>query len=258
MNSVDTSLLELNGITKSYGHVQALRNASLSVPAGKVVALVGDNGAGKSTLVKIMSGLVQPDKGSIRLGGQEVQFGNPQEARQHGVAAVFQDLALVEVLDVATNLFMGQFPLRFGLVDRRRMERETTAFLRELDIRVNDVRLPVGMLSGGQRQIIALARALRLAAPVLILDEPTAALGVRETRHAGDLIRSYCSPSRGVLVVSHDLEFVFGIADQIQVLRLGEPNGLLEVAKSDRDEVVSLITGTKVARTATSGATGER
>jgi ABC-type sugar transport system ATPase subunit len=189
---------------------------------------------------------VQPDDGSLRIGGQDAHFDTPQDARRYGVSTVFQDLALVEVLDVATNMFLGQFPRRFGFVDRRRMERETATFLRSLDIRVNDVRLPVGMMSGGQRQIIAVARALRLGAPVLVLDEPTAALGVRETRHASDLIRSYCSEERGVVVVSHDLEFVFEIADQIQVLRLGEPNGLVETANTSRDEVVSLITGTKL------------
>jgi ABC-type sugar transport system ATPase subunit len=235
--------LALSGVSKSFGHIQALRGIELDVAPGEVLALVGDNGAGKSTLVKIMSGLYGPDHGEIRVQGRQVHFATPSDAQRAGVATVYQDLALVEVLDVATNMFIGQVPTRYGFVDRRRMVRETERFLRSLEVTVASVHTPIGMLSGGQRQIIAIARALRLGADTVLLDEPTAALGVRETAQASDLIRRLRDQGKAVILVSHDMELVFDIADRAMVLRLGQRAGLRWIADTSREEIIGLITG---------------
>lgn len=235
--------LALSGLSKSFGHIQALRQIDLAVHPGEVLALLGDNGAGKSTLVKIVSGLFPPDTGAISVHGTPVHFATPSDAQRAGVATVYQDLALVEVLDVATNMFIGQVPTRRGFVDRRRMVRESEQFLRSLDVTVASVRTPIGMLSGGQRQIIAIARALRLGADTVLLDEPTAALGVRETAQAADLIRRLREQDKAVILVSHDMELVFDVADRAAVLRLGRLAGTRSIADTDRDQIVGLITG---------------
>jgi ABC-type sugar transport system ATPase subunit len=218
---------------------------NLDIRPGEVLALLGDNGAGKSTLVKILSGLYPPDQGEIRVAGRRVAFASPAEARGAGVATVHQDLALVEVLDVATNMFIGQTPTRFGLVDRRRMVHETESFLRSLNVTVASVRTPIGMLSGGQRQIIAIARALRLGADTVLLDEPTAALGVRETAQAAELIETLRNQGKAVLIVTHDMELVFDVADRAAVLRLGRVAGVRSIADTNREEIVALITGAR-------------
>lgn len=243
MNRTDAAALRLTGITKSFGHISALSGVDLEVRAGEVLALLGDNGAGKSTLVKIMSGLYQPDAGEISVAGAARHFSTPADSRNAGVATVYQDLALVEVLDVATNMFLGQFPHRGPFVDRRRMVRETQEFLSSLKVTVADVRTPVGMLSGGQRQIIAIARAIRLGADTVLLDEPTAALGVRETAQAADMIRTLRDQGKAVVLITHDMELVFEIATRAQVLRLGRVAGVRDVASTSREEIVGLITG---------------
>jgi ABC-type sugar transport system ATPase subunit len=235
--------LRLRGITKSFGHVTALAGVDLEAHAGEVLAIVGDNGAGKSTLIKIVSGVYRPDHGTMEVAGTAVAPGNPAEARRTGIATVFQDLALVEVLDVATNMFLGQFPRRGWFVDRAAMEAESRAFLDRLGVTVSSVRSEVGMLSGGQRQIIAIARAMRAGGKVVLLDEPTAALGVRETGHAARLIRSLREEGCAVICVSHDMSFVFDIAERIQVMRLGRVAGSRAAAATTRDEIVGLITG---------------
>jgi ABC-type sugar transport system ATPase subunit len=240
---VATPSLALTGVAKSFGHIQALRDIDLEVAPGEVLALLGDNGAGKSTLVKIMSGLYAPDRGTISVRGREVHLATPSDAQRAGVATVYQDLALVEVLDVATNMFIGQVPTRYGFVDRRRMVRESERFLRSLDVTVASVHTPIGMLSGGQRQIIAIARALRLGAATVLLDEPTAALGVRETAQASDLIRRLRDQGKAVILVSHDMELVFDIADRAMVLRLGRRAGVRRIADTSREEIIGLITG---------------
>ncbi|GCE02218.1 ATP-binding cassette domain-containing protein [Embleya hyalina] len=237
--------LELRGITKRFGHVTALDDVHLQARPGEILALLGDNGAGKSTLVKVMSGLYAPDEGEIRLAGDPRRFATPAQARSAGIATVHQDLALVECLDVATNLFLGRFPRRGLFVDRARMERETEEFLRSLDVTVSSVRTEIGMLSGGQRQIVAIARALKTGADTVLLDEPTAALGVRETAQAADLIRRLRDQGKAVIVVSHDMQLVFDTADRVQVMRLGRVAGVRTVAETDRDEVVALITGSR-------------
>jgi len=242
-----TPALQLRGITKTFGHVIALAGVDLEARAGEVLAIVGDNGAGKSTLIKIISGVYRPDQGIMEVEGAAVAPGNPAEARRTGIATVFQDLALVEVLDVATNMFLGQFPRRGWFIDRAAMDSESRAFLDGLGVTVSSVRSQVGMLSGGQRQIIAIARAMRAGGKVVLLDEPTAALGVRETGQAARLIRSLRDQGCAVICVSHDMSFVFDLADRIQVMRLGRVAGVRQASATTRDEIVGLITGSVAA-----------
>lgn len=235
--------LLLSHISKAFGQVQALTDVDLEVAPGEILAVVGDNGAGKSTLIKTISGVYRPDEGSIAVSGQTRQFRSPADARAAGIATVFQDLALVEVLDVATNMYIGQLPRRGWFVDRARMERDTRSFLNELKVTVKSVRTPIGMLSGGQRQIVAIARAMHTGANVILLDEPTAALGVRETAHAANLIRSLRDRGAAVICISHDMGFVFDVADRVQVMRLGRVAGVRRIAETDKSDVISLITG---------------
>jgi ABC-type sugar transport system ATPase subunit len=235
--------LELRGIRKSFGHVVALEGVQLKARAGEILAIVGDNGAGKSTLVKIVSGVYHPDTGEIIVDGSAVEPDTPADARRSGIATVFQDLALVEVLDVATNMFIGQLPRRGLFVDRKKMEAEARSFLDSLGVTVSSVRTRVGMLSGGQRQIVAIARAMGTGSKIVVLDEPTAALGVRETAQAAQLISKLRDDGCAVVCVSHDLEFVFEFSDRIQVMRLGRVAGVRETKQTTREEIVGLITG---------------
>ena len=237
--------LKLAGISKSFGQIEALKRVDLEAEPGEILAIVGDNGAGKSTLIKIVSGVYTPDDGQIWVGGRQIAPQAPADARMAGIATVFQDLALVETLDVSMNMFIGQFPTKNGFVDRRRMERESREFLDELGVTVSSVRTKIGMLSGGQRQIVAIARAMRLGASVVLLDEPTAALGVRETAHAAGLIRSLKTRGAAVICISHDISFVFEVADRILVMRLGEVAGVRRVAETTKDEIIGLITGAR-------------
>ena len=239
----DAAELELRGITKRFGHVTALSDVDLSGYPGNVLAVVGDNGAGKSTLIKIISGVHRPDDGEIRIGGTEVTLRNAADAREAGVATVFQDLALVEVLDVSTNMFLGQFPRHGWFVDRKAMDAEARAFLDELKVTISSVKTEIGMLSGGQRQIIAVARAMRTGAQIVLLDEPTAALGVRETAHVVGLISQLRDRGNTVICVSHDMNFVFDVADRVQVMRLGQVAGVRDIASTSKEEVIGLITG---------------
>ncbi len=235
--------LSLSGVSKSFGQVSALHEVDLFVTKGEILALVGDNGAGKSTLVKVMAGFHRPDAGQLKVNGNVVSFETPADARDAGVATVYQDLALVEVLDVATNMFIGQVPMKGIFVDRKRMVQETEKLFRELAVTVASVETPIGMLSGGQRQIVAIARALHLGADTVLLDEPTAALGVRETAQASGMIKTLRDMEKAVILVSHDMEFVFEVADRIQVMRLGTVAGVRRTSETSRDEIVSLITG---------------
>jgi ribose transport system ATP-binding protein len=235
--------LRVSHVSKSFGHVEALRDVALAANEGEIVALVGDNGAGKSTLLKVVTGVHRPDRGMIEVHGAELAFRNPTDARAAGIGSVHQDLAVVECLDVATNMFLGQVPRHWGWVDRRRMERESRRAIDELGISLASVRTPIGMLSGGQRQIVAIARALRSGATIVLLDEPTAALGVRETARAKQVIRDLRDTGQAVVLVSHDLELVFDVADRVEVLRLGRNAGSRRVATTTREEVIGLITG---------------
>jgi ABC-type sugar transport system ATPase subunit len=239
----DQPLIELRGASKAFGHVVALEGASQSAFGGEVVALVGDNGAGKSTLVKVLSGVHVMDSGELFFDGRPVSITSPRAARDLGIATVYQDLALVEPLDIAANMYLGRPLTRAGFVDRRAMVNGAADLLKELRIRLPSVRVPVGTLSGGQRQAVAIARAILQRGRVIIMDEPTAALGVRETQHVEEIIAELRRSGRAVILVSHDLEFVFRVADAIEVLRLGRVQGVRRRDQTTREEIVSLITG---------------
>jgi simple sugar transport system ATP-binding protein/D-xylose transport system ATP-binding protein len=237
--------LELRGISKRFGSVQALEHVDFSAWPGEIHAIVGDNGAGKSTMLKIVTGIHQADAGEIHLNGRMVDLRHNATAVQDlGVAVVYQDLALVECLDIAQNLSLGSLPRRWGIVlDRQRMARDAAKVLSDLKVRVRDVHTPVGLLSGGQRQIIAIARAVRMDKPLILLDEPTAALGVQESARVGTIMGELRAAGKAVVCISHDLEFVFAHADRVTVLRLGVSVGTRRTAETTRDEIVGLITG---------------
>jgi ABC-type sugar transport system ATPase subunit len=220
-----------------------------AVHPGETVALVGDNGAGKSTLVKILCGALQPDGGSVEIGGEEVRLTSPRDARARGVSVVYQDLALVDGFDVAHNVFLGRVPTRRLRVDRKRMVQETKHVLAELTVALPSVRTPVRFLSGGQRQAVAIARAVHQGGQLLIMDEPTAALGVQEGTKVLQLIEGLKSRDLAILVVSHNLEHVFAIADRIVVLRGGRVAGSREKVGATHADIVSMIVGGKVKET---------
>lgn len=237
--------LELRGIRKSFGSVVALEDVDFAAHRGEIHAIVGDNGAGKSTAIKIVTGLHKSDGGEILVDGEPMEaVHSSSDALDRGIAVVYQDLALVESLDIATNMALGNLPTRFGIVlDRRRMEREAAKVLTDLNVRVDDVRTPVGLLSGGQRQVVAVARAVRMDKPIMLLDEPTAALGVQETAHVGRMIDELRNAGKAVICISHDLEFVFQHSDRITVLRLGNTVGTRVTKDTTRAEIVGMITG---------------
>lgn len=237
------ALLGLRSVSKSYGHVRALIDVDFDLAAGEIVALVGDNGAGKSTVVKILSGVITPDEGTILVRGQRTEFRDPGDAYAHGLFTVFQDLALVEALDVGRNVFLGREPTRFGLVLRRKIDRDALGVFTTFGIKVPAMNRTVALLSGGQRQGVAIARAILRGAVAVIMDEPTAALGVRETAHVLDIIRQLRNQGRGVLIVSHNLDLVFDVADRIHVLRLGRTAGIRVTAETSHAEIVHLIMG---------------
>ncbi len=236
-------LLSLRAISKAYGHIQALVDVDFELLRGEIVALVGDNGAGKSTLVKTLAGIHQPDAGEYLIEGRRVSFGEPRDAYRHGVATVFQDLALVEALDVARNMCLGREPARLGWVNRRKMVAEAESVFQSLGIKVPSMRTTVALLSGGQRQGVAIARAVLRGGSAVVMDEPTAALGVRETAQVLEIIRRLKAQGRGVVIVSHNLDLVFDVSDRIQVLRLGRTAGARVTAETSHEEVVGLITG---------------
>lgn len=240
---VSGEALRAVGLSKRFGQVEALVDVDVELPRGQVLAVVGDNGAGKSTLAKILTGVETPDSGTLTLRGNPVTFSTPGRARAAGVAAVFQDLAVVECLDVATNVFLGDPPKGRFLVDRKRMDQEAMQLLARLNVPIRSPRIPVGMLPGGQRQAVALARVLRSNADVIVLDEPTAALGVREKAHLVEIFRGLRDQGKAVLMISHDLPVVFDLADRIQVLRLGQSVGVRATSDTDREEIIGLITG---------------
>jgi simple sugar transport system ATP-binding protein/D-xylose transport system ATP-binding protein len=243
--STGAPAMGLHAVGKAFGHVKALTRVDLSAHAGEIHFVVGDNGAGKSTTLKILSGIYRPDSGDVRIHGSAVQMRDAADAHHFGIAVVHQDLALVECLDVATNMALGAIPRRGRfMLDRRRMEQEATKVLSDLKIRVGSVRTQIGLLSGGERQIVAIARAVRMNLPIILLDEPTAALGVRETAHVGDILDQLRAQGKTIICISHDLEFVFKYADRITVMRLGNSVATLARENTTRDEVVGMITGT--------------
>jgi D-xylose transport system ATP-binding protein len=242
-----TPLLELRGISKRFGAVQALTDAQFDVSAGEVVALVGDNGAGKSTLIKIISGIYRADSGVIRWQGRDVAIATPNDSAALGIATVYQDLALCDNLDVVANLFLGHElatpggPL--GVMDEVTMERRAVEVLRRLSVKIPSVRIPIASLSGGQRQSVAVARSVMRDNKVVLLDEPTAALGVAQTREVLELIRQLRGQGLGVVLISHNLVDVFEVADRITVLRLGRWVGTYDAARVGREQLVGFMTG---------------
>jgi D-xylose transport system ATP-binding protein len=231
------------GVTKRFGAVQALSDVSLEVSAGEVVALVGDNGAGKSTLVKVISGVYQSDEGEILYAGRKVTVSGPSEAQDLGVATVFQDLALCDNLDVVANLFLGQERLLGPIVDEVGMEQEAWRLLRSLSAKIPSVRIPVAALSGGQRQTVAIARSLVGQPKVVMLDEPTAALGVAQTAEVLNLIERLRESGLGVILISHNMADVQAVADRIVVLRLGRNAAEFRVEDATTEQLVAAITG---------------
>jgi D-xylose transport system ATP-binding protein len=241
--SPGSPILELAGITKRFGAVQALSGVSLEVSPGEVVALVGDNGAGKSTLVKTIAGIFPPDEGEIRFAGRAVALRGPKDASKLGIATVYQDLALCDNLDVVANLFLGREQVSSLALDEEAMERRALEVLKTLHVNLPRVRAPVAALSGGQRQSVAVARAVMGEAKLVLLDEPTAALGVAQTKQVLELIARLRQQGLGVVVISHNLDDVFEVSDRILVLRLGRLAGAFRTPETTREQVVARITG---------------
>ena len=236
-------VLEARGIVKHFGGVTALSGVDLTLFTSEIVALVGDNGAGKSTFVKILSGVHGPDEGEIRINGRQTRIETPQRAMQLGISTVFQDLALVNERDVAHNMFLGREPVRFRFfIDRRRMRREARQTISALRVGLPSVRSRVGSLSGGQRQAIAVARAWQQGGQITLLDEPTAALGVREAGKVKDLMVTLRSEGHALLLISHNLESVFELADRIVVFRHGSKVADVAARETSKHDVVSLLT----------------
>jgi D-xylose transport system ATP-binding protein len=243
---VATPVVELAGVKKSFGPVDVLKGIDLKVYAGKVTALVGDNGAGKSTLIKGLSGVQPYDEGIVKFEGQEVDIQNPLGASDLGIEVVYQDLALCENLDIVQNMFLGHEVLAGGTLHESEMELQATKALQSLSVRtVKSVRQKVSSLSGGQRQTVAIARSVLREAKLVILDEPTAALGVAQTEQVLNLVRRLADNGVGVIIISHNLGDVFKVADNIAVLYLGRLVAQLETKDTDNAEVVAYITGLK-------------
>ncbi|MCF3119228.1 ATP-binding cassette domain-containing protein [Streptomyces sp. NPDC052114] len=238
-----TPVLALRGVSKRFGAVQALTDVDLEIHTGEVVALVGDNGAGKSTLVKTISGVHPIDDGTIEWEGRSVRIGRPHDAQNLGVATVYQDLALCDNLDVVANLFLGSELKSASVLDEIKMEKRARELLDTLSIRIPSVRIPVAALSGGQRQVVAIARALVGDPKVVILDEPTAALGVEQTAQVLDLVERLRERGHGVILISHNMADVKAVADKVAVLRLGRNNGVFPVADTTNEEIIAAITG---------------
>jgi ABC-type sugar transport system ATPase subunit len=235
-------LLALRGVSKTFGAVRALTDVDLDIHAGEVVALLGDNGAGKSTLVKTLSGVHPPDSGTITFKDEPVTIASPGESRSLGIATVYQDLALCDNLDVVANLFLGRERTRFTLSEED-MEERAWALLRQLSAKIPSVRTPVAGLSGGQRQTVAIARSLIGDPSIVILDEPTAALGVEQTAEVLNLIERLRDRGHGVLLITHNMADVREVADRAVVLRLGGNNGVFQVKDVSYEEIVAAITG---------------
>ena len=242
-------LLAAKGVRKRFGHVQALQDADFTAYAGEVVALIGDNGAGKSTLVNVLSGVMSPDAGEILLEGVPVRFAGPVDAQRRGVETVYQDLSLVPDLDAAANLYLGREIFRGGLLrplhvlDRPVMRRAAVQAFAELGVALKDVRVPVAALSGGQRQSVAVARAVAFARKVIFMDEPTAALGVVQRARVLDTVRRVRDRGVAVVLISHNMPEVLAVADRVEVLRLGRRVASFAAAGTSIEELVGAMTG---------------
>jgi D-xylose transport system ATP-binding protein len=248
-----TPLLKLSGIGKNFGPVRALSNVNLDIYPGEVLALVGDNGAGKSTMIKTIAGIWSPDSGQTFWEGKEVHIRNPRDSAALGIATMYQDLALADNLDIVQNMFLGREVMRTGLLDETSMERTAKKTLSDLSVTtVRSIRQPVGSLSGGQRQAVAVARAVLEDAKLVIMDEPTAALGVSQTAMVLNLVKTLKERGVSVLLISHNLVDVFSVADRIAALYLGSIAGVLPVSELDTQRAVELITTGALAGSGTS------
>ncbi len=249
MSGVDP-ILEARGLVKRYGHVVALDGADFELYPGEILAVIGDNGAGKSTLIKALSGALQADDGEIRLAGERVHFKGPRDARRAGIETVYQDLAVAPSLDIASNIFLGREQRRRGplgmllrMLDKRAMRREAARHFSELKIGIPSITQEVENLSGGQRQGVAVARAATWGRRLVIMDEPTAALGVKETRQVLDLIREVRERGLPVVLISHDMPHVFELADRIHIMRLGKRVAVVTPQTHTMPEAVAIMTG---------------
>lgn len=243
---MDAPIIELANVVKSFGPVSVLKGVNLKAYPGKVTALVGDNGAGKSTLIKGLAGVQPYDSGEVRFAGEAVQLHTPRDASRLGIEVVYQDLALCDNLDIVQNMFLGREETAAGTFDEGRMEREAAETLRQLSVRtVSSVRQKVSSLSGGQRQTVAIARSVLKKSQVVVLDEPTAALGVAQTEQVLDLVSRLAEQGVAVIIISHNLADVFEVADFISVLYLGQMVASVKAADTNRDDIVGYITGSK-------------
>lgn len=247
-------LVEMRDIRKRYGGVHALQGADLTIYPGEIHGLLGDNAAGKSTLIKILSGAVIRDSGDILFDGKPAHISNPRDAKALGVETVYQDLALSDNLDISSNLFLGREICYGGLpvLNIRRMEKEAASLLSRLKINIPNIKQRVHNMSGGQRQCVAIARAVYFNARVIILDEPTAALGVHETEKVFDLVREMREQGHSVLMISHNLNHVFELCDRVTVMKTGRVAGTRHISETDKEDVVTMImTGAPSSRTGT-------
>jgi D-xylose transport system ATP-binding protein len=243
---METPVIELIGVKKAFGPVEVLKGINFKAYAGKVTALVGDNGAGKSTLIKGLSGVQPYDEGVVKFMGQTVSLTDPKAVSNLGIEVVYQDLALCDNLDIVQNMFLGREEIRNGTLDEPTMELEAIEALRSLSVRtVQSVRQKVSSLSGGQRQTVAIARAVLRSAKLVILDEPTAALGVAQTEQVLNLVRRLAFQGVAVIIISHNLSDVFKVCDEINVLYLGTMTASLDATQTNQNDVVGYITGTK-------------
>jgi fructose transport system ATP-binding protein len=248
-----TPVLEGRGLVKRYGHVTALDGADFELYPGEILAVIGDNGAGKSTLIKALSGALIPDEGEILVDGTIVQFRGPLDARRHGIETVYQDLALATALDISENIFLGREIRRQGLagsllrmLDKRRMRKEANTYMQDLKIGINSMGQAVETLSGGQRQGVAVARSAAFARNVVIMDEPTAALGVKESHMVLDLIRQVRDRGLPVILISHNMPQVFEVADRVHIQRLGKRVAVIEPRNFKMADAVAIMTGAMV------------
>ncbi|MGY5030345.1 ATP-binding cassette domain-containing protein [Streptomyces sp. 900116325] len=243
-------MLSAHGLVKRYGHVTAIDDADFELLPGEVLAVIGDNGAGKTSLIKALTGALAPDAGEIRLHGKPIRFAGPQDARSRGIETVYQDLAVAASMDIASNMFLGREIRRPGvlgsvlrMLDKKAMRRQAAAHLAELKVGVGSLSQPVETLSGGQRQAVAVARAAAWARSVVVMDEPTAALGVKESGQVLDLIRRVRDKGVPVILISHNMPHVFEIADRIHVHRLGRREAVIRPSDYSMAEVVAIMTG---------------
>jgi simple sugar transport system ATP-binding protein len=248
MTPSDQPILSASELYKHFGGLVAVDRVSLEVHRGEVVGLLGDNGAGKSTLIKMISGVHRPDSGRLILKGRDVNFSSPQDARDTGIETIYQDLALCENLDAGANIFLGREPVHrmlgvLNAVDRRRMLAESRRILDQLDIRIPGLSRPIRQMSGGQRQAVAIARAVYWNAQLLIMDEPTAALGVPEQRKVLALVRTLREHGVGVIIISHNLQDVLDVADRIIVMRRGRVVGERKVVETNTTDLLGLMIG---------------